>query len=303
MMSSEIKIFAVFGNPIGHSLSPLMHQAALDRMDIQARYVPFRVTDIRKAVEGIRGLGIQGVSVTLPFKTEVMEYLDEIEENALRIGAVNTIWNDQGILKGYNTDWLGFVLSLKEGLEITVRSRQGLDTTKNENRTDRRVASKPIFALRGKRFAVIGAGGAARGVVYGLVQEGGIPIILNRTLSGAKALGKEFGCPYFPLSEKDKIDAEGLINTTSLGMAPNTEESPFPRELLDRFSWVMDIIYNPLKTKLLREAEEVGCRIITGLGMFVHQGAEQIKIWTGQEPPRDLMREAVAAELRENVSI
>jgi shikimate dehydrogenase len=271
MSSSDIKIFAVFGNPIAHSLSPLMHQAVLDRMDIQAQYVPFCVTDIKKAVEGIRGLNIQGVSVTLPFKTEVMEYLDEIEENALWIGAVNTIWNHQGILKGYNTDWLGLVLSLKEGLEI-----------------------------KGKRFAVIGAGGAARGVVYGLVQEGGLPIILNRTLSRAEVLGKEFGCPFLPLSEIDRIQADGLINTTSLGMAPNTEESPIPRELLNRFSWVVDIIYNPLKTKLLREAEEEGCRIINGLGMFVHQGAEQIKIWTGLEPPRNYMKEVVAARLKEN---
>jgi shikimate dehydrogenase len=271
MSSSELKIFAVFGNPIGHSLSPLMHQAALDRMGLKARYVPFCITDLRKAVEGIRGLGIEGVSVTLPFKTEVMGYLDEIEENALRIGAVNTIWNHQGILKGYNTDWLGCILSLKEGLEI-----------------------------KGKRFAVIGAGGAARGVVYGLVQEGGLPIILNRTLAGSEALGKEFGCPFFPLSEKDRIEADALINTTSLGMAPNTEESPFPRDLLNRFSWVMDIIYNPLKTKLLREAEEAGCHIITGLGMFVHQGAEQLKIWTGLEPPRYIMGEVVAAELRKN---
>ncbi len=271
MSSSELKIFAVFGNPVAHSLSPLMHQTALDRMDIKARCVPFCVTDIRKAVEGIRGLNIQGVSVTLPFKTEVMECLDEIEENALRIGAVNTIWNHQGILTGYNTDWSGFVLSLKEGLEI-----------------------------RGKRFAVIGAGGAARGVVYGLIQEGGLPIILNRTLSRAEALGKEFGCPFFPLSEKDRIEADALINTTSLGMAPNTEQSPFPKEFLNRYSWVVDIIYNPLKTKLLREAEEAGCRILTGLGMFVHQGAEQIKIWTGLEPPRDIMREVVETKLQKN---
>jgi shikimate dehydrogenase len=201
-----------------------------------------------------------------------MEYLDEIEESALRIGAVNTIWNHQGILKGYNTDWIGFVLSLKEGLG----------------------------GIKGKSFAVIGAGGAARGVVYGLVQEGGVPVILNRTFTQAEALGKEFGCPYFPLSHKDKMEADGLINTTSLGMAPNTEESPFPSELLNRFTWVVDIIYHPLKTKLLREAEEAGCRTVTGLEMFVHQGAEQIKIWTGLEPPRDLMKEAVAAELRKN---
>lgn len=274
MSTSDLKIFAVFGNPIAHSLSPLMHQAALNRMDIQARYVPFCVTDIRRAVEGIRALNIQGVSITLPFKTEVMKYLDETDENALRIGAVNTIWNDEGILKGYNTDWRGFVLSLKEGMGI-----------------------------RGKRFAVIGAGGAARGVVYGLIQEGGLPIILNRTLSRAEALGKEFDCPFFPLSEKDKIEADGLVNTTSLGMSPNTGESPFPRDLLNRFSWVVDIIYNPLKTKLLQEAEKAGCRIITGLGMFVHQGAEQLKIWTGLEPPRDIMRKTVEAVLRKNTSV
>lgn len=265
---SETKIFAVFGNPIVHSLSPLMHQAALDQMGFKARYISFCVTDLKKAMEGVRGLGIQGVSVTLPFKTEVMQYLDEIEESALRIGAVNTIWNHDGVLKGYNTDWLGLVLSLQEGLEI-----------------------------KGRKFAVIGAGGAARGVVYGLIQEGGIPIIQNRTLSQAEALGREFGCPCFPFSEKEKIEADCLINTTSLGMSPNTGESPFPGKLLNRFSWVADIIYNPLKTKLLREAEEAGCRTITGLGMFVHQGAEQLKIWTGLEPRRDIMRMTVAAEL------
>ena len=137
MFPSDIKIFAVFGNPVAHSLSPLMHQAAFNRMGLKAQYVPFCVKDIGKAVEGIRGLDIQGVSVTLPFKTEVMNFLDEVEEDAHRIGAVNTIQNNQGRLTGYNTDWQGFVLSLKEGLKI-----------------------------RGKQFAVIGAGGAARSRAY-----------------------------------------------------------------------------------------------------------------------------------------
>lgn len=271
MSLSELKIFAVFGNPVAHSLSPLMHQSALDRMGLSARFIPFCVTDIGRAVEGIRGLDIQGVSVTLPFKTEVMKYLDEVDEDALRIGAVNTIWNRQGRLKGYNTDWRGFVLSLKEGLEI-----------------------------QGKRWVVLGAGGAARGIIYGLIQEGGQPIILNRTLSKAQALGEEFGCPFFSLSEKEKIEADGLVNTTPLGMSPKPKESPFPRELLNRFSWVVDIIYNPLKTRLLREAEEAGCHTISGLGMFIHQGADQIKIWTGLEPPRNFMREVVATELQKN---
>ncbi len=240
-------------------------------MGLKAQYVPFCVKDIGKAVDGIRGLDIQGVSVTLPFKTEVIDFLDEVEEDARRIGAVNTIKNSRGRLIGYNTDWKGFVLSLKEGLEI-----------------------------RGKQFAVIGAGGAARGIVYGLIKEGGYPIILNRTLSKAKALGKKFGCPFLPFSEKEKIKADCLINTTSLGMVPNKEKSPFPKKFLKKFPWVVDIIYNPLKTKLLKGAEEAGCRTISGVGMFVHQGAEQIKIWTGQEPPRAYMKKVVLAKLEEN---
>ncbi len=256
---------------MAHSLSPLMHQAALDRMQVRSRYVPFCVRDLKAAVQGVRGLDIRGVSVTLPFKTEVIKYLDEIDEAARRIGAVNTIWNHQGVLKGYNTDWLGFTLSLKDGLEI-----------------------------RGKRFAILGAGGAARGILYGLIREGGHPVILNRTVAKGQDLAKEFGCAFLPLSEMEKIDADCLINTTPQGMAPDIKTSPFPRAHLKKFGWVMDIIYNPLKTKLLKDAEEAGCRGISGLGMFVHQGAEQLKIWTGLEPPRDFMYKLIQAKLEKN---
>lgn len=271
LSNSNCIIFAVFGNPIAHSLSPLMHQAAFGRMDIKAQYVPFCVQDLKAAVQGVRRLDIRGVSVTLPFKTEVMDYLDEIEKSALKIGAVNTIFNHQGVLKGHNTDWLGFVLSLKECMEI-----------------------------KGKRFAILGAGGAARGILSGLIQEGGHPIILNRTTPKAEKLACEFGCAFLSLSEIEKVEAEVLINTTSLGMAPGIQISPFPKKHLKKFGRVMDIIYNPLKTKLLQEAEETGCKTISGLGMFVHQGAEQIKIWTGLEPPRAYMHEVVLKKLREN---
>ncbi|MCG6534981.1 MAG: shikimate dehydrogenase [Syntrophales bacterium LBB04] len=269
--SSEFAIYAVIGNPISHSLSPVMHQAALDKMGIMAHYVPFCVTGLKEAVQGIRGLDIRGVSVTLPFKTEVMDYLDEIEEGARRIGAVNTIWNDRGRLKGYNTDWLGFVLALKENTTI-----------------------------RGKRFVVIGAGGAARGIIYGLIREGGEPIIVNRTGSKAKALAREFGCSFLTEGEIKKVKAEGLINTTSVGMSPHKEASPWPGDLLHHFPMVMDIIYNPLKTRLLREAQQAGCQTISGLEMFIHQGAEQFRIWTGLEPSRSIMREAVLARIEEN---
>jgi shikimate dehydrogenase len=271
LSNSNCLIFAVFGNPIAHSLSPLMHQAAFGRMGIKAQYVPFCVKDLKSAVLGIRGLDMRGVSVTLPFKTEVMDYLDEVEKSALQIGAVNTIFNQQGVLKGTNTDWLGFVLSLREVMEI-----------------------------KGKRFAVLGTGGAARGILFGLTQEGGHPIILNRTISKAEELAGEFGCAFLSLSEIERVEAEVLINTTSLGMAPDTDRSPFPKEHLKRFGCVMDIIYNPLKTKLLKEAEEEGLKTVSGLGMFIHQGAEQIKTWTGFEPPRAYMQEVVLKKLIEN---
>ncbi len=267
----EERIYAVFGNPVAHSLSPLMHQAALERMGVRARYVPFCVTDLRRAVEGVRGMNIAGVSVTLPFKTTVIPFLDEVEEKARRIGAVNTLWNDRGCLKGHNTDWLGFIRSLRDRMEI-----------------------------KGKRFAVLGAGGAARAVVFGLLYEGGLPIVVNRTWAKAQSLAEEFGCWSAPWSELAQLRAEVLINTTPVGMAPRTEAAPLPEALLSSFTWVGDLIYRPLKTRLLKEAESLGCRTFNGVDMFVYQGAEQLKIWTGLEPPQEFMREVVWKRLAED---
>jgi len=272
MARNSSKIYAVFGNPVGHSLSPIMHNAAFKRMKIDAHYVPFCVKNVEDAVRGIRGLDIRGVSVTIPFKTTVMPYLDEVDESSLRIGAVNTILNDgNGRLKGFNTDWIGLNRDLEESLEI-----------------------------RGKTFAILGAGGAARAAVFGILKEGGIPVIFNRTTETGEEVAREFGCPFYSLSEIEKIKADCLINTTSVGMAPDIEKSPLMKESLINFRWVVDIIYNPLKTKLLREAEEAGCTVLDGVGMFVHQGAEQTKIWMGMEPPRALMRGVVLESLKEH---
>lgn len=272
MARNSSKIYAVFGNPVGHSLSPIMHNAAFKRMKIDAHYVPFCVKSVEDAVRGIRGLDIRGVSVTIPFKTTVMPYLDEVDESSLRIGAVNTILNDgNGRLKGFNTDWIGLNRDLEESLEI-----------------------------RGKTFAILGAGGAARAAVFGILKEGGIPVIFNRTTETGEGVAREFGCPFYSLSEIEKIKADCLINTTSVGMAPDIEKSPLMKESLINFRWVVDIIYNPLKTKLLREAEEAGCTVLDGVGMFVHQGAEQTKIWMEMEPPRALMRGVVLESLKEH---
>jgi len=272
MARNSSNIYAVFGNPVGHSLSPVMHNAAFKRMKIDAHYVPFCVKNVEDAVRGIRGLDIRGVSVTIPFKTSVMPYLDEVDESSLRIGAVNTILNDSnGRLKGFNTDWIGLNRDLEESLEI-----------------------------RGKTFAILGAGGAARAAVFGILKEGGIPVIFNRTTKTGEGVAHEFGCPFYSLSEIEKIKADCLINTTSVGMAPDIEKSPLMKESLINFRWVVDIIYNPLKTKLLREAQEAGCTVLDGVGMFVHQGAEQTKIWMDMEPPRALMRTVVLESLKEH---
>ncbi|OIP90168.1 MAG: shikimate dehydrogenase [Syntrophaceae bacterium CG2_30_49_12] len=268
MIEPQLEIFALFGNPVAHSLSPVMHNAALGKMNIHGRYIPFRVESIEDAVRGIRGLDIRGVSVTIPFKTAVMEYLDEIDDEALEIGAVNTIVNEGGRLTGHNTDWQGIIITLGKAMEI-----------------------------KGKTFVVLGAGGTARAALFGILRGGGRPVIVNRTREKGEQLAKEWGCPFYPLEERGKIAAEVLINTTSVGMAPDTGMSPIPPELLTSYRWVMDVIYNPVKTKLLRDAEDSGCITLSGLDMFVHQGAEQLKLWTGQEPPRDLMRQVVQERL------
>jgi shikimate dehydrogenase len=271
MKNTAPSIFALFGNPVAHSLSPLMHNAAFQKMGIDASYRPYRVGDLAEAIEKTKKLPLRGVSVTIPFKTAVIPYLDETDASSQEIGAVNTIvHDDQGRLKGYNTDWIGLVRGLEESFEI-----------------------------KKKTVAIVGAGGTARAAIFGIRQRGGIPLIINRTPERGEKLAQEFGVPFYPLSQVKGIKADCLINTTPVGMAPDKKKSPLAKEIIVRFPWVMDCIYNPLKTQLLKDAEEAGCFVINGLGMFVHQGAEQIRIWTGKEPPIELMREVVLAKLRE----
>ena len=169
MFESGPRIFALFGNPVGHSLSPLMHQTAYGEMKVKAVYVPFCVLNLEDAVRGIRGMRISGVSVTIPFKSEVRKHLDELDESSDRIGAVNTIVNEGGRLRGYNTDWIGFVRDLKE-----------------------------FMPIRGKTFGVLGAGGAARAILFGILSEGGKPVVLNRTVAKGRPWQRNSGAPFYP---------------------------------------------------------------------------------------------------------
>lgn len=264
----QLRNYVLLGNPVGHSLSPLMHNTALQALGQEGRYNAFCVYDSAAAVQAIRGMDIRGASVTIPFKSAVMEYLDNISEDALQIGAVNTIVNNNGYLTGANTDWLGLIVTLREAMTI-----------------------------KGKKFAIIGAGGTARAAAYGIIREGGFPAIVNRTAENGKRLAAEFDCPFYLLDEMKKIEADCLINTTPVGMYPSIDQLPVDSGLLAGYKYVMDVIYNPLETKLLKDAHLRGCTVLTGLDMFVHQGAEQIKLWTGKEPDRALMKKVVKERL------
>lgn len=280
-MDSETKFYGVLGDPVRHSKSPIMMNRAFRACGINAAYGAFHVTPerLKDAVRGLRALGFRGFNVTIPHKVDVMDHLDAVDERARRIGAVNTVVaDDNGVLTGYNTDGIGYVRSLKEETGI---------------------------ALEGKRVALIGAGGAARGIVFALAEEGVASVaVLNRTESSARSLAAEaarfVSCEGMPLNALadiiDQIDL--LINTTSVGMHPNVDDVPVPPELLRPHLVVSDIVYNPRNTRLLREAAAKGCPVHGGLGMFIYQGAYAFEYWTGTAAPVAVMREAVEASLR-----
>jgi shikimate dehydrogenase len=260
--------FAVFGNPVGHSLSPIMHTAAFAATAFNGVYVAVPVPEIRPAVAGLRALGFRGASITIPHKESVMACLDEVEETARRIKAVNTIVNANGRLQGYNTDVSGAMRALKDKTPLT-----------------------------GRAVAILGAGGAARAAAFGILAEGGHVTIFNRAAERGEKLADELQAEFRLLSEFKAAPYEILVNTTPVGMAPRVDDTPVAAETLRPGLVVMDIVYNPLKTRLLREAACAGCTTIDGLSMFVHQGARQFELWTGLKAPVDIMRMAVEAEL------
>ena len=269
-IDTQPQLYGVIGHPVAHSLSPAMHTLALTTAGINGVYLAFDVTDLASAIAGIRALPIQGVSVTVPHKTTIMPYLDAIDDIALAIGAVNTITNDNGRLTGHNTDAYGAITALEQH----------------------------CGSIRGKTIAILGAGGAARAVGYGAIQKGARIHIINRTRSKGEKLAADLGADYLDPSQLPEIPCDILINSTSAGMHPHTDEMPIPPDALPSGITVMDIIYNPLETRLLKEASTRGCKTIDGVSMFVHQGARQFFLWTGREPPVDQMTALVYATLK-----
>ncbi len=270
-------LLGVMGDPIAHSKSPAMHNAALLAAGVNGMYMPLHVLpdQLEAAVRGIVALGYRGVNVTIPHKEQVMQYLDVIDESARLIGAVNTIVNEGGTLTGYNTDGIGYVRSLKE---------------------------EAVPELEGKRIAVLGAGGAARGVIYALALEKPEHIhILNRTADRAIALASDLrGHGLGEILGSGMEDAatvlataDIVINTTAAGMHPHVDDVPVDPTLIREGAAVSDLIYNPLETRLLRESRLRGCTVHGGLGMFVYQGAVAFEHWLGIPAPVETMRQAV----------
>lgn len=274
IINGKTKLYGIIGQPVAHSLSPAMHNSAFAALGMNGIYVPMEVTDVGGAIAGLKQLGFIGVSVTVPHKVAVMEHLDEIDPVAARIGAVNTVYfarepgSDAVFARGFNTDWQGSNLALQQEVQ-----------------------------LRGTRVLVIGAGGAAKAVGFGLIEAGAEVILTNRTAARGEQLAGLIGCDFIDSESLAGVSAEVLVNTTSVGMEPHSSDMVLAPQLLSNFAVVMDIVYAPLHTSLLREAQARGCRTIDGLAMLHHQGAAQFTIWTGREPPAGIMRQALITAL------
>lgn len=267
-INGATRVYGLLGRPVAHSLSPAMHNAAFRELGLNAVYVAFPVTDLTQAVAGLRGLNLGGVSVTIPFKEEIIPLLDELDPQADKIGAVNTVVNREGVLLGHNTDWLGALAALQEETAIT-----------------------------GEHFLLLGAGGAARAIAFAIREKGGAFSLTDVDEARAVTLAGEFGGQALAPDALARCPATVLINATPVGMAPRSGDIPLDPNLLSRFRVVMDIVYQPLETRLLKEARARGCQVIDGLAMLIHQGAAQFELWTGRPAPREVMARAAYAAL------
>jgi shikimate dehydrogenase len=265
----------VIGNPVEHSLSPAIHNAAFQKLGLNFVYLAFRVEAIGDAIMGLRALGnFRGASVTIPHKVTAVPFLDAVEPTALHIGAINTIVASGGVLTGYNTDATGALRALRES-----------DVT-----------------LKGRQVVMLGSGGAARAIAFALGAETGIDrltilgideqerTVLVRDLRSKTGMVVQESLLDESMLRKVLPDTHVLIHCTPMGMSPKVHQTSVPATLLHPGLMVMDIVYNPRDTQLLKDAKAAGCRVIPGLEMFLHQAAAQFELWTDQVAPADVMR-------------
>ncbi len=279
-INPSTQLCGLLGNPVAHSLSPAIHNAAFRELNLNFVYLAFPVENLEGALQGIRALGnLRGFSVTIPHKVAILPLLDGVEKTARNIGSVNTVIKDRGRLIGSNTDASGAIQALQQG---------GVD-------------------LSGKRVLLLGSGGAARAIAFGLCLEQplekltllGIDETERRTLANdlrSKTPVKIVDDPLNPDTLRMAIpQAQLLIHTTPIGMHPNIGETCVPKNLLHPNLTVMDIVYNPLNTQLLKDAKTAGCRTIQGVEMFLHQAVGQFELWTGEPAPVNIMRNVLTS--------
>jgi len=283
-VSGKTRVCALLGDPVEHSLSPCFQNAAFQHLSLDFIYLAFTVKaeDLRSAILGVRSLGFYGLNVTMPHKISVIQYLDELDENAEKIKSVNTILNRDGRLIGYTTDGIGALNALKYN---------GVNPG-------------------GKKIVILGAGGASRSVSFALAKEAEELVILNRTVARAEKLvsdvrrlivrSEKIRCGGLTEENirKELREADILINATPVGMSPNEDETPVNKKYIHPDLAVFDLVYHPLETRLLKEARMVGAKTINGLSMLIHQGAASFEIWTGIKAPIEVMMKAAEEELQ-----
>lgn len=273
-ITSSTKVFGVLGDPIAHSLSPLLHNTAFRKQKFDGVYLPLRVpadqfSDTLKAFEA---LGIDGYSVTIPHKQAALEFADQPDIQADLIGASNTLFRRDGVWHATNTDYDAIVETLEEAL--------GAERT-----------AEPV--LKDKRVLILGAGGVARAAACAMQQQGASVVITNRTKARAKELAAEMGCLTVPWENRGAEKLDVLINCTSVGMQPNVNESPYEQHWLHESMVVFDTVYTPENTLLLKHAQERGCVTASGIQMFVRQAAKQFSLFSGTDAPLDYMTETL----------
>ena len=282
-IDAQTQFCGVIGNPVGHSLSPAIHNAAFRKLGLNFVYLAWQVETIGEAIKGLRVLGnFRGASVTIPHKVAAIPFLDHVEITAQRIGAINTIVAEKGKLTGYNTDATGALRALREGR----------------------------VELKGRRIVILGSGGAARSIAFALTVESGAEklTLLGVDDSERTGLAQDIRSQSAVAVEDCHLDESTLrrvlpdvhvlIHCTPVGMSPNADTTCVPASLLHDNLSVMDIVYNPLETRLLKDAKRAGCRTIAGLEMFLNQAVTQFEFWTNQPAPVDVMRSVLESHFR-----
>lgn len=282
-IDARTQFCGVIGNPVGHSLSPAIHNAAFRKLGLNFVYLAWQVEAIGEAIKGLRALGnFRGASVTIPHKVAAMPFLDHVETTAQKIGAINTIVAEKGELTGYNTDATGALRALREG---------GVE-------------------IKGRRIVVLGSGGAARAIAVALAAEPGTEKLTLLGIEDAERtrLAQDIRSTAAVMVEDSHLNestlrrvlpaAHILIHCTPVGMSPKAEATCVPASLLHPDLAVMDIVYNPRETRLLKEAGLAGCKTISGLEMFLNQAVAQFELWTDQSAPVEVMRQVLESHFR-----